>query len=412
MVQILLGLAGAAAARRRRRRRRAGAVPPRHAPLPCAARRSERGDDRVAARHAARTVAVGEVLVEVAGVGYRVSVTPRTLGSGRAGQRGLPLHPPPRPRGRGHPLRLHRPATSARASRRCSAPTVWARRSRWRSCRCTRPSPAPAVAADDARALCLVPGVGKKTAARLLIELKARLDVPELDLAAVQRLGAGARRGHAGAGRRARRARRARLRPRRGPRRDARSPTTATTRPRCYARRCSVWPRCAAMRDELLEPDARPTTRTSRSRSACGPARSTSSSARPSSRSTSASSSRRPAGAGQAADHLLFAGPPGLGKTTLAGIVADRDGRAPPRHLGPALERAGDLAAILTKLDEGDVLFIDEIHRLVARRRGGPLPRDGGLPARHRARARARRRARSASTCPASRSSAPPPAPG
>lgn len=67
---------------------------------------------------------------------------------------------------------------------------------------------------------------------------------------------------------------------------------------------------------------------------------------------------------GQAVDHLLFAGPPGLGKTTLAGIVATEMGSHFHITSGPALERAGDLAAILTKLEEGDVLFIDEIHRL------------------------------------------------
>ena len=67
---------------------------------------------------------------------------------------------------------------------------------------------------------------------------------------------------------------------------------------------------------------------------------------------------------GQAADHLLFAGPPGLGKTTLAGIVAAEMGAGLRITSGPALERSGDLAAILTNLDEGDVLFIDEIHRL------------------------------------------------
>jgi Holliday junction DNA helicase RuvB len=67
---------------------------------------------------------------------------------------------------------------------------------------------------------------------------------------------------------------------------------------------------------------------------------------------------------GQAADHLLLAGPPGLGKTSMAGIVAAEMGGQLLVTSGPALERAGDLAAILTKLEEGDVLFIDEIHRL------------------------------------------------
>ena len=67
---------------------------------------------------------------------------------------------------------------------------------------------------------------------------------------------------------------------------------------------------------------------------------------------------------GLSADHLLFAGPPGLGKTTLAGIVAGELGVGLRITSGPALNRPGDLAAILTNLDEGDVLFIDEIHRL------------------------------------------------
>ena len=67
---------------------------------------------------------------------------------------------------------------------------------------------------------------------------------------------------------------------------------------------------------------------------------------------------------GQAADHLLFAGPPGLGKTTLAGIVATEMDVTLHVTSGPALERGGDLAAILSQLNEGDVLFIDEIHRL------------------------------------------------
>jgi len=67
---------------------------------------------------------------------------------------------------------------------------------------------------------------------------------------------------------------------------------------------------------------------------------------------------------GQAADHVLLAGPPGLGKTSMAGIIAAEMDAGLRITSGPALERAGDLAAILTNLDDGDVLFIDEIHRL------------------------------------------------
>ncbi len=69
-------------------------------------------------------------------------------------------------------------------------------------------------------------------------------------------------------------------------------------------------------------------------------------------------------GRGEALDHVLFSGPPGLGKTSLAGILASEMGAQFRATSGPALERAGDLAAVLTNLERGDVLFIDEIHRL------------------------------------------------
>ena len=113
---------------------------------------------------------------------------------------------------------------------------------------------------------------------------------------------------------------------------------------------------------------------------------------------------------GDALDHVLFAGPPGLGKTTLAQIMAKELGVSFRATSGPVISKAGDLAALLTNLEERDVLFIDEIHRFNPAVRRSSIRRWRTFSSISSS-AKARPHARSASICRSSPSSAPPPAP-
>ena len=109
---------------------------------------------------------------------------------------------------------------------------------------------------------------------------------------------------------------------------------------------------------------------------------------------------------GENLDHVLLYGPPGLGKTTLSTIIANEMNVNIRVTSGPAIEKQGDLAALLTNLSENDILFIDEIHRLNRSVEEALYPLPWILSS-----ARGLRHGRSASTCPSSPWWAPPPGP-
>ena len=215
-----------------------------------------------------------------------------------------------------------------------------------------------AVSAGDTDALTLVPGVGRKGAARLILELKGKLGDGEPDLPAEDGRPPGLRRGPRGP-------RRPRLRPGRDQDRPGRPPA----RRRGLLDRGAAAPRPPRARvlepvtdSDLLDPWPSDAERASEGslrprklEEFVGQAR-----VREQLGIVLESARRR----GLPPDHLLFSGPPGLGKTSLAAIVAAELGVGFRVTSGPALERAGDLAAILTGLEAGDVLFVDEIHRL------------------------------------------------
>ncbi len=215
------------------------------------------------------------------------------------------------------------------------------------------------VSNNDVGALTLVPGIGKKTAERLIIELRDRLSVPVLDSGDGGSVSAVAdvRDALAGLGYGTDEIRDVlRELP------DRRRFVDAAAR-RVEDAGCSPCVTSSSTRVSAGSTTMSSAPRSS-SRRACARGRSTSSSGQRELKEhlrivLEAARKRE-----QPVDHLLFAGPPGLGKTTLAGIVATEMGVHLHVTSGPALERAGDLAAILTKLEDGDVLFIDEIHRL------------------------------------------------
>ena len=210
-----------------------------------------------------------------------------------------------------------------------------------------------AIVREDAALFETIPGIGRKTAQRVVLELKEKI----APLAAVEEsphLGR-RRRPH----RRPRRARRARIHGRRGraaARRDRSRPAAGRARPAGAQGRMSAAERVTAAavlapEEDELDGSLRPR----RLDEFVGQERV---------KEQLAISLEAAKARGEALDHVLLAGPPGLGKTSLAYIVREELGVGIRTVAGPALERKGDMAAILTSLEERDVLFVDEIHRL------------------------------------------------
>ena len=295
----------------------------------------------------------GTVLLEVGGVGYLVTVTPRTLAELEPTVTVyLHVH---------HHIRetdqtLYGFATrDERATFQILLATHGVGPSLAMAILATHPPSAlvDIVAGADIAALTLVPGVGRKTAERLLVELKSRLAVPVLDPVGGPVGGSvvgDVREALAGLGY--------------GPeeiREALRELPAEVDAPTLLRDALQLLGR--AVRDEFLDPAVADDhedvveigLRPRRLADFVGQRE-----LKEHLGIVIEAARRR----GQAVDHLLFAGPPGLGKTTLATIAAVEMGVTLHVTSGPALERAGDLAAILTKLEERDVLFVDEIHRL------------------------------------------------